>query len=119
VIPKECVERVTINREEFLSSIRLVNSTEVDPNKFPKILAKFERHRLSLESTWQTSDARDSIAINYTGKDLTFPLAPDQLADILGALTEDEVHIELIDELSQFVIKAGNFLGLTMPYRPT
>lgn len=118
-IPKECVERVAINREELLSSIRLVNSTEVDANKFPKILVKFERNRLSLESAWQTSDAGDSIAINYTGKDLTFPLEPDQVSEILSALTEDEVHIEMIDELSQFVIKAGNFLGLTMPYRPT
>jgi DNA polymerase-3 subunit beta len=65
-------------------------------------------------------EARETIAINYKGKELAIAFNPRYLIDPLGALTEDEVFIELIDELSPGVVKInGPFLYVVMPMRLT
>jgi len=65
-------------------------------------------------------EARETIAINYKGKELAIAFNPRYLIDPLAALTEDEVFIELIDELSPGVVKInGPFLYVVMPMRLT
>ena len=63
-------------------------------------------------------EARETMAINYKGKDLAIAFNPSYVIDPLNALTEDEVFIELIDELSPGVLKInGPFLYVVMPMR--
>ena len=66
----------------------------------------------------EVGEARETMAINYKGKELAIAFNPRYLIDPLNALTEDEVFIELIDELSPGVIKInGPFLYVVMPMR--
>ena len=58
------------------------------------------------------------LAINYNGKDLQIAFNPAYLIDPLNVLTEVEVFLELIDELSPGVLKInGPFLYVVMPMR--
>jgi DNA polymerase-3 subunit beta len=63
-------------------------------------------------------EARESIAIAYRGKDFSIAFNPEFLLDPLRNLTEDEVHLELIDEISPGVVKINTpFLYVLMPMR--
>ena len=63
-------------------------------------------------------EARESIAINYKGKEMAIAFNPRYLIDPLTALENDEVFIELTDELSPGVLKInGPFLYVVMPMR--
>jgi len=63
-------------------------------------------------------EAKESLAINYKGKDLAIAFNPKYVIDPLNALDNDEVFIELIDELSPGVLKInGPFLYVVMPMR--
>ena len=66
----------------------------------------------------EVGEARESLAINYGGADMAIAFNPKYLIDPLGALSNDEVYIELIDELSPGVLKInGPFLYVVMPMR--
>jgi DNA polymerase-3 subunit beta len=81
----------------------------------------FGRNNLTITANSpEVGEARETIAINYKGKELAIAFNPRYLIDPLGALTEDEVFIELIDELSPGVVKInGPFLYVVMPMRLT
>jgi DNA polymerase-3 subunit beta len=66
----------------------------------------------------EVGEARESIAINYKGKEMAIAFNPKYMIDPLNALTNDEIFIELIDELSPGVVKInGPFLYVVMPMR--
>ncbi|HLO18898.1 MAG TPA: ABC transporter permease, partial [Sphingomicrobium sp.] len=63
-------------------------------------------------------EARESIAINYKGKEMAIAFNPKYLIDALNALSNDEIFLDLIDELSPGVLKInGPFLYVVMPMR--
>jgi DNA polymerase-3 subunit beta len=60
------------------------------------------------------------MAINYKGKEMAIAFNPAYVIEPLMALSEDEVFIELIDELSPGVLKInGPYLYVVMPMRLT
>jgi DNA polymerase III subunit beta len=66
----------------------------------------------------EVGEARESLAINYKGKELAVAFNPKYLIDPLNALGEDEIFLELIDELSPGVVKIKSpFLYVVMPMR--
>ena len=79
----------------------------------------FTKNNLSITAnTPDVGEARESIAINYKGKDVAIAFNPGYLIDPLNAFTDDEVYIELIDELSPGVLKInGPYLYVVMPMR--
>jgi len=63
-------------------------------------------------------EARESMAVNYKGKDMAIAFNPAYMIEPLTALTDDEVYLEVIDELSPGVLKInGPFLYVVMPMR--
>ena len=66
----------------------------------------------------EVGEARESIAINYKGKEMAIAFNPKYMIDPLNSLGDDEVYLELIDELSPGVLKIkGAFLYVVMPMR--
>jgi DNA polymerase-3 subunit beta len=66
----------------------------------------------------EVGEARESLAINYKGKEMAIAFNPGYVIEPLAALTTDEVYLELIDELSPGVLKInGSFLYVVMPMR--
>lgn len=117
VIPGECKERVTLMREEFLHALRRAEIMTSDKSNSVKLT--FNKNNLAITAnTPEVGEARESLAINYKGKELAVAFNPAYLMDPLKALDNDEVFFELIDELSPGVVKVnGPFLYVIMPMR--
>jgi len=117
VIPSETKERVALPREEFLAALRRAQIMTSD--KANSVKLSIGRNNLTIAANSpEVGEARESLAINYKGKDLQIAFNPAYLIDPLSVLAEDEVFLELIDELSPGVLKInGPFLYVVMPMR--
>ena len=119
VIPSECKERVALPREELLAALRRAQIMTSD--KANSVKLAISRNNLAITANSpDVGEARETLAINFAGKDLQIAFNPAYLIDPLAVLTEDEVFLELIDELSPGVLKInGPFLYVVMPMRLT
>jgi len=117
VIPNETKERVALPREEFLAALKRAQIMTSD--KANSVKLTIGRNNLAITANSpEVGEARETLAINYKGKDMQIAFNPAYLIDPLGVLTEDEVFLELIDELSPGVLKInGPFLYVVMPMR--
>jgi DNA polymerase-3 subunit beta len=117
VIPSETKERVGLPREEFLGALRRAQIMTSD--KANSVKLSIGRNNLAITANSpDVGEARESLAINYKGKDIQIAFNPAYLIDPLAVLTEEEVFLELIDELSPGVLKInGPFLYVVMPMR--
>jgi DNA polymerase-3 subunit beta len=119
VIPAEAKERITLGREEFLHALRRAEIMTSDKQNSVKL--NFSKNNLSITANSpDVGEARESLAINYKGKDMAIAFNPGYVIEPLTALTTDEVYLELIDELSPGVLKINApFLYVVMPMRLT
>ena len=117
VIPAETKERVTLPRDEFLHALR--RAEIMTSEKANSVKLTFGKNNLAITANApEVGEAKESIAINYKGKEIAVAFNPKYLIDPLNALPNDEVFIELIDELSPGVLKInGPFLYVVMPMR--
>jgi DNA polymerase-3 subunit beta len=117
VIPGEPKERVTLEREAFLNSVRRVSLLSND--KTSSVRLSFSRNNLDIAAnTPEVGEAREALAVVYRGRDLSIAFNPEFLMDPLRNLPSDEIHLELIDEMSPGVIKINTpFLYVLMPMR--
>jgi len=117
VIPGEARERIAINREELLQALR--RAEIMTSEKANSVKLTFGKNQLSITANSpEVGEARETLAVNYKGKEMAIAFNPRYLIDPLAALGEDEVFIELIDELSPGVLKInGPFLYVVMPMR--
>jgi DNA polymerase-3 subunit beta len=117
VIPGEAKERVSLGREELLHALRRAEIMTSEKQNSVKLA--FSKNNLSITANSpDVGEARESLAINYKGKEMAIAFNPGYLIEPLNALTQDEVFIELIDELSPGVLKInGPFLYVVMPMR--
>ncbi len=119
VIPGEMKERISLMREEFLHALR--RAEIMTSEKANSVKLTFGKNNLAITANSpDVGEARESIAINYKGKEMAIAFNPRYLIDPLNALTNEEVFLELIDELSPGVLKInGPFLYVVMPMRLT
>jgi DNA polymerase III subunit beta len=117
VIPAETKERVTLAREEFLHALKRAELMTSEKQNSVKL--NFTRNNLAITANSpDVGEARETMAINYKGKDMAIAFNPNYVIDPLNALANDEVFLELIDELSPGVLKInGPFLYVVMPMR--
>ncbi len=117
VIPGEAEERIPLLREELLQALRRAEIMTSDKSNSVKLT--FTKNNLAITAnTPEVGEARESLAINYKGKDLAVAFNPTYLMDSLKALDQDEVFLELTDDLSPGVVRVnGPFTYVIMPMR--
>ena len=117
VIPAQSAERIALAREELHQALRRAEIMTSEKSNSVKLA--FTKNNLAITAnTPEVGEARESIAINYKGKDLSVAFNPSYLIDPLKALDTDEVFLELTDELSPGVVRTnGPFLYVIMPMR--
>ena len=65
-------------------------------------------------------EAKESMPVNYTGKEIVIAFSPEFLMAPLRNLEDDEIQLDLIDEMSPGVLRgSGAFLYVLMPMRVT
>jgi DNA polymerase-3 subunit beta len=117
VIPSEAKERVKLEREMFLNSLRRVSLLASDKSHSVKL--HFSKNNLDISAnTPEVGEAKESLAVAYKGREFSIAFNPEFLMAPLRALTEDEVFLDLIDEMSPGVVKIQTpFLYVIMPMR--
>lgn len=117
VIPPETKERVPLAREEFMHALRRAELMTSEKQNSVKL--SFGKNTLAITANSpDVGEARETMAINYKGKEMAVAFNPGYIIDPLTALADDEVYFELIDELSPGILKInGPFLYVVMPMR--
>ena len=117
VIPGEAKERIALEREAFHNCVRRVSILSSD--KTSSVRLNFTKNNLDITAnTPEVGEAKESMSINYKGRDISIAFNPEFLMDPLRNLPNDEVFLELIDEMSPGVIKIQTpFLYVIMPMR--
>ena len=117
VIPSETKERITIERELFLNSVRRVALLSSEKSNSVKLT--FGKNILEITAnTPDVGEARESLAVNYKGKEFSIAFNPEYLADPLRNLDTPEINFDFTDELSPGVIRYNKpFLYVIMPMR--
>src|SRR5262252_8031359 len=117
VIPAETKERVSLVREEFLHALRRAEIMTSEKSNSVKL--SFGKNRLEITANSpEVGEAKETLAVNYKGPEMAIAFNPKYMIDPLNALSNDEVFLELIDELSPGVLKInGPFLYVVMPMR--
>ncbi len=119
VIPSQCEERVTMDREQVLAAVRRASLVASERN--PTIKLTFAKNQLQIVTiTPDVGEAHETLPIKYTGKAISLVFNPEYLMDPLRALTSDDVAMEMVDEMSPAIIKCDiPFLYVLMPLRLT
>ncbi len=119
VIPAEAKERVIIDREHFYNALRRVSS--LAPDLHTAVRLTFTKNKLEISTTLpDVGEAKESIAIDYKGRDFAIAFNPAYIMDPVKCLDTDTLFFDYIDELSPGVIKHSKpFLYVIMPIRAT
>jgi DNA polymerase-3 subunit beta len=117
VIPAQCEERVTVERESLQAAVKRV--ALLTTNKSSAVKLTFGKNNLVVSTTTpDVGEARETLPIKYTGKEISVAFNPEYMMDPLRCLTSDEIFVELTDDLSPGVIKCDiPFLYVLMPMR--
>jgi DNA polymerase-3 subunit beta len=117
VIPGEAKERVTLERELFLNAVHRVSLLSSEKSNSVKLV--FTKNNIEIAAnTPDVGEAREALAVAYKGREFSIAFNPEFLQAPLRALTNDEVYLDLIDEMSPGVIKIQSpFLYVLMPMR--
>ncbi len=117
VIPKETEHRIKVERELLQECVHRASLVTSDKNN----LVKFKISENLLEISGQSSEygeSRETMAIAYSGPEVTVAFNPGFLMEPLKALDKDEVFFEFKDEFSPGVYKTlDDFLCVVMPLR--
>lgn len=117
VIPGESKERIPLEREPLLRTLVRVSLLLSDKSNSVKLHFSEDNVEVVANSP-DVGEARESVAINYKGPDMTIAFNPEFLMAPLRNLVSDEVYLHLIDEISPGVLRSGsNFLYVLMPMR--
>lgn len=117
VIPAETKERVTLEREVFLNSVHRVSLLASEKSNSVKLV--FSKNNIDImANTPEVGEARESLPVQYKGREFSIAFNPEFLMAPLRNLAADEVYLDLTDEMSPGVIKVQTpFLYVLMPMR--
>ncbi len=119
VHPSDNDKSVTINREDFFHSLRRMSI--LSSEKFKGIMMELKDGVMEISaSNPELGDARETLEVDYTGPDISIRFNARYLIDVLSAIGEESVNLELKDELSPAVLKphqGKGFLSVIMPMR--
>src|SRR3989339_254487 len=104
VIPTKCEERVTVERETLLNALKRVALLTTDKANSTDLT--FAKNNILIRTvTPDVGEARETVPVKYTGKEITVVFNPEFVMDPLKNLANDEIFIELTDDMSPGVIK--------------
>jgi len=118
VLPKETYQRLKLDRNLVMESIKRVALVTTEKNNSVKLKITPKNIEISGSSP-DFGEAQESIGgVAYDGPEVQVAFNPQYLLDPLRSLTADEVFFEFRDELSPGIFKTlDKFLCVVMPLR--
>ena len=117
VIPSEAKERITLERETFLNSLRRVSLLASDKSNSIKL--NFSKNNIEITAnTPEVGEAKESLPVTYKGREFSIAFNPEFLMAPLRIWPRTKSSLDLIDEMSPGVLKIQTpFLYVLMPMR--
>ncbi|MDD2765980.1 MAG: DNA polymerase III subunit beta [Opitutaceae bacterium] len=118
VIPKEGQQKIRLSREGLREAVHRVALVCTD--KANIVGLKFTAQRLEITAcSPDIGEARESLAIEFSGAPAEIGVNPLYLLDPLGALEQDEITLGIKDGVNPLTIQNGDFTCVIMPVRLT
>lgn len=120
VIPQQQSRRVVTSRQSLVDSLRRISLVSNDKSGGVRLSVDAGVLRIVSENP-DVGAGSEQLDVDYAGGPVTIGFNAKYLLDVLGALTEDSVALELSGELDPGVIKpvgdTADFVGVVMPMR--
>lgn len=120
VIPQQQKRRVVIARQSLLDSLRRISLVSSDKSGGVRVMVEPGLLRIVSENP-DVGEGSEELDVDYAGDPVGIGFNARYILDVLGALSEDEVALELSGELDPGVIKpvgdTADFVGVVMPMR--
>ncbi|MCK6599724.1 MAG: DNA polymerase III subunit beta [Bdellovibrionaceae bacterium] len=118
-IPQKLPLKILVNKNEFLTSLERVALLANQKSK--AVLLNLANKRMEISSNNpELGEAKEEIEVEYSGSDLKIGFNARYLLDVLAAIDEEKVLIEINDHLSPGVVRPNNdpnYTCVVMPMR--
>jgi DNA polymerase III subunit beta len=118
-IPSKLTQKVKINREAFLTSLKRVSL--LANHKSKAVTLSLSNGRMEIASNNpEFGDAKEEIEVGYDGKDMKIGFNAKYITDVLNAIHDEEVDFEINDQLSPGLMRPHNdksYTCVVMPMR--
>lgn len=119
LIPEQSAERLVVNREGFLGSLKRVSLLSNTKSKGVSINLSPGKMEISSNNP-ELGDAKEELEIDYNGKEMRIGFNARYMLDVLNAINEENVQVELTDQLSPSLVRPVNdadYTCIVMPMR--
>lgn len=120
VIPQQQDKRVVISRSSLLDALRRMSPVSSDKSGGVRFSISAGTLRVVSESP-DLGEGSEELDVDYAGEPLTIGFNARYVIDVLSALPDDEIALELSGELDPGVLRpatdAASFVGVVMPMR--
>lgn len=119
VIPKEIKEKISINKDKLLASIKRVALFTNAESMAIKLELAHNKMIIS-KSTPYLGEARVELEVSYGGKELTVGFNPEYLIDLLKNTDQETINLELADSEKPGVVRlGGEYIYVVLPMQLT
>jgi DNA polymerase-3 subunit beta len=116
VIPKPAKNRVKMNTQELLSSIRRANLLATPDFQAVKFEVFSDKMVVS-KTTPDVGESREEISVEYGGSEMIVGFNPVFLIDFLKNVEQEQIDMELLGADKPAVMRLGDYLYLALPMR--
>jgi len=116
VIPKPVENRVKMNTQALLSSIKRANLLSTPDFQAIKFEVFSDKLVIS-KTTPDVGESREEIPVSYNGSELVVGFNPQYLLDFLKNIEEDQIDMELLGADKPAVMRMDDYLYLALPMR--
>ncbi len=118
-IPQKLSQKIKINREAFLQSLKRVSL--LANHKSKAVTLAFSQGKMEITSNNpEFGDAKEELEINYTGKEMKIGFNAKYIQDVLQVIQDEDIDLELNDQLSPGLMRPHNdknYTCVVMPMR--
>ena len=119
LIPSNMPNLVKINRDQFLVSLKRVSLLANQKSKGVTLALNEGKMTISSNNP-ELGDAKEEIDVDYDGSDIKIGFNAKYITDVLSAITDEEVELELNDQLSPGIMRPNSdkhYTCIVMPMR--
>ncbi len=119
LIPRDLTQQMLVNRTALLSSLKRVSLFSNQKSKGVTLSLSKNRMEISSNSP-ELGDAKETIDVDYTGRDLRIAFNAKYILDVLNSMHEETVQMQFNDQLSPGLVRPINddsYTCVVMPMR--
>lgn len=118
-IPQKLPQKVLINREAFLTSLKRVSLLANQKSKAVLLILSNGKMEISSNNP-ELGDAKEEIEVEYSGGEIKIGFNAKYITDILTSINQDKIDFELNDHLSPGLMRPhedASYTCVVMPMR--